>query len=58
MAQNEYDKLLICHDYFGIVAWVQGDWEAKSTVAIDYLKLLSDYIISFVLINKDITFVC
>jgi len=36
---NEHQKVgTICHDYEGIARFAKGEWKAKSTVALEYIK--------------------
>lgn len=34
---NNEEKVVICHDYEGIARWAQGEWNAKSEIAILYV---------------------
>lgn len=39
---RKVQNLLICHDYEGISKWVDGSWDAKSQISIEYLEFMQN----------------
>lgn len=42
---HEHDKnAVICHDYEGVARWAKGEWQAKSSIAKQYVSAIKPYV--------------
>lgn len=40
---NNYEEIVIAHDYLGVSAWVTGEWTPKMEITKKYKKLMNHY---------------
>lgn len=41
--ENNYDSIIIYHDYEGIERWANGNWKANKKGTIEYVKFIEEY---------------
>lgn len=41
---NNYEEIIIAHDYLGVSAWVTGEWTPKMKITKKYKKLMNHYL--------------